>query len=202
MRDQWSKASAARDGQGASRLQVTDTELVRRIRAGDEAAFGELVNRHADGLYRMAYSVMGSAADAEDILQETLLGAFNRLSAFEGRSSVKTWLVRILLNHASKLRRSRRVRKAESLPEQLGPASGDQKYASASPAAAVQSRVDVNEMLQSLSPEHREVIVLRELQQMSYDEIAEALRIPRGTVESRLHRARQELKRRYEGYLT
>jgi RNA polymerase sigma-70 factor, ECF subfamily len=183
-------------------LQVTDTELVRRIRAGDEAAFGELVNRHADGLYRMAYSVMGSAADAEDILQETFLGAFNRLSAFEGRSSVKTWLVRILLNHASKLRRSRRVRKADSLPEQLGPASGDEKYAAASPAAAVQSRVDVQQMLQSLSPEHREVIVLRELQQMSYDEIAEALRIPRGTVESRLHRARHELKRRYEGYLT
>jgi RNA polymerase sigma-70 factor (ECF subfamily) len=183
-------------------LQVTDTELVRRIRAGDEAAFGELVNRHSDGLYRMAYSVMGSAADAEDILQETFLGAFNRLSAFEGRSSVKTWLVRILLNHASKLRRSQRVRRAETLPEQLGPASGDQKFAAASPAAAVQSRVDVNEMLQALSPEHREVIVLRELQQMSYDEIAEALRIPRGTVESRLHRARQELKRRYEGYLT
>jgi RNA polymerase sigma-70 factor (ECF subfamily) len=57
-------------------------------------------------------------------------------------------------------------------------------------------------MLQTLSAEHREVIVLRELQQMSYDEIAESLRIPRGTVESRLHRARQELKRRYAGYLT
>jgi RNA polymerase sigma-70 factor (ECF subfamily) len=182
-------------------LQVTDAELVRRIRAGDESAFRALVDRHSDGLYRMAYSVMGSAADAEDVLQETFLGAFNRLSAFEGRSSVKTWLVRILLNQASKVRRSQRVRKADPLPEQIGPASGDEKYAGSSPAAAVQSKVDVNEMLQTLSPEHREVIVLRELRQMSYDEIADALRIPRGTVESRLHRARQELKRRYEGYL-
>jgi RNA polymerase sigma-70 factor (ECF subfamily) len=182
-------------------LQSTDAELVRRIRAGDEAAFPELVNRHADGLYRMACSVLGNASDAEDVLQETFLGAFNRLSAFEGRSSIKTWLVRILLNHASKFRRSRRVRKTDSLPDQIGPKSGDEKYAASSPAAAVESQVDVTEMLQTLSREHREVIVLRELQQMSYDEISEALRIPRGTVESRLHRARQELKRRYEGYL-
>lgn len=149
----------------------------------------------------MACSVLGNASDAEDVLQETFLGAFNRLSAFEGRSSIKTWLVRILLNHASKFRRSRRVRKTDSLPDQIGPKSGDEKYAASSPAAAVESQVDVTEMLQTLSREHREVIVLRELQQMSYDEISEALRIPRGTVESRLHRARQELKRRYEGYL-
>lgn len=183
-------------------MQPSDAELVRKIRAGDESAFQELVSRHADGLYRMACSLLGSASDAEDVLQETFLGAFNRLSAFEGRSTVKTWLVRILLNHASKFRRSRKVRRTDPLPEQIGPASGDEKYASSSPAAAVESRVDVNQMLETLSPEHREVIVLRELQQMSYDEIAEALKIPRGTVESRLFRARQELKRRYEGYLT
>jgi RNA polymerase sigma-70 factor (ECF subfamily) len=183
-------------------LEPTDAELVRRIRAGDESAFSELVNRHADGLYRMACSLMGNATDAEDVLQETFLGAFNRLSAFEGRSSVKTWLVRILMNHASKFRRSKRVRRTDSLPDQLGPASGDEGYAASSPAAAVESTVDVMQMLQTLSPEHREVIVLRELQQMSYEEIAEALRIPRGTVESRLHRARLELKRKYEGYLT
>jgi RNA polymerase sigma-70 factor (ECF subfamily) len=183
-------------------LQPSDAELVRQIRAGDEAAFGQLINRHADGLYRMACSLMGSPSDAEDVLQETFLGAFNRLSAFEGRSTVKTWLVRILLNHASKFRRSRKVRRTDPLPEQIGPASGDEHYAASSPAAAVETRIDVAQMLQTLSPEHREVIVLRELQQMSYDEIAEALRIPRGTVESRLHRARQELKRQYEGYLT
>jgi RNA polymerase sigma-70 factor (ECF subfamily) len=150
----------------------------------------------------MACSLMGNATDAEDVLQETFLGAFNRLSAFEGRSSVKTWLVRILMNHASKFRRSKRVRRTDALPDQLGPASGDEGYAASSPAAAVESTVDVMQMLQTLSPEHREVIVLRELQQMSYEEIAEALRIPRGTVESRLHRARLELKRKYEGYLT
>ena len=189
------------DGQGVCRLQPTDDELVRRIRAGDEGAFRELVNRHSDGLYAMAYSALGSAADAEDIVQETFLGAFRRLGAFEGRSAVKTWLVRILLNHVSKLRRSRRVRQAMSLDNQPGGVA-DVRLQSGSPAAAVESRVDVKQMLLQLSPEHRDVIVLRELQQMSYDEMAEALRIPRGTVESRLHRARQELKRRFPMYLS
>jgi RNA polymerase sigma-70 factor (ECF subfamily) len=106
------------------------------------------------------------------------------------------------MNHASKFRRSKKVRRTDPLPDQLGPRSGDESYAASSPAAAVESKVDVMQMLQTLSIEHREVIVLRELQQMSYEEISEALRIPRGTVESRLHRARQELKRRYEGYLS
>ena len=190
------------EGQGATGLQPSDHELVHRIRGGDEAAFRELVNRHGDGLYGLACSVMGNSADAEDVLQETLLGAFRRLAAFEGRSSVKTWLVRILLNHASKFRRSRRVRKTSALPDEVGPDDGQALgLDSGSPAAIVESRVDLNQMLAVLSPEHREVIVLRELQQMSYDEIAGALKIPRGTVESRLHRARQEMKRRFAGYL-
>lgn len=146
---------------------------------------------------------MGSATDAEDVLQETYLGAFRRLGAFEGRSSVKTWLVRILLNHASKFRRSKRVRRTAALPEQVGPEDGEAHgLQTSSPAAIVESRIDLDAMLGVLSPEHREVIVLRELQQMSYDEIASALAIPRGTVESRLHRARQELKKRFAGYLT
>ena len=182
-------------------MHPTDAELVRRIRAGDQAAFRELVSRHSDGLYRLAYSQLGSSADAEDVLQETLLGAFRRISAFEGRSSVKTWLIRILLNHASKFRRSRKLRRVATLPEEVGPGDYSPGLAYASPATAVESRLDLNAMLSELSPEHRTMIVLRELDRMSYDQIAESLQIPRGTVESRLHRARQEMKRRFAGYL-
>ena len=182
-------------------MPATDAELVRRIRGGDETAFRELVDRHGDALFGLAYSVTGSSADAEDLVQETLLGAFRRLGAFEGRSSVKTWLVRILLNHASKLRRSKGVRRAMRLDEQAGPETADGRLQTRSPAAAVESRLDAAAMLQTVSSEHREILVLRELQQMSYDEIAQTLRIPRGTVESRLHRARQELKKRFAGYL-
>lgn len=187
---------------GSSSLPPTDAELVRRIRAGDQEAFRELVDRHSDSLFGLACTLVGSPADAEDLLQETFLGAFRRLGAFEGRSAVKTWLVRILLNHVSKLRRSKRVRRATSLEEQVHSEQADRRLQSRSPAAAVESHLDVSAMLQALSPEHREILALRELQQMSYDEIAEVLRIPRGTVESRLHRARQELKKRYAGYLT
>ena len=182
-------------------MQPSDVELVRRIRGGDESAFRLLVDRHAASLYGLACHALGSAADAEDVLQETFLGAFQRLSAFEGRSSVKTWLVRILLNHASKLRRSKRVRKAASLQENSEDVSQSAGPTFRSPAAAVESRIDVSAMLDTLSSEHREIVVLRELQQLSYDEIAEVLRIPRGTVESRLFRARQELKKRFGGYL-
>lgn len=183
-------------------MQPTDAELVRRIRAGDQKAFQELVNRHSDSLYGLACTLVGNSADAEDLVQETFLGAFRRLGAFEGRSAVKTWLVRILLNHVSKLRRSKRVRRAASLEEQAHSDQADGRLQSRSPAAAVESRLDVAAMLGVLSPEHREIMALRELNQMSYDEIAEALTIPRGTVESRLHRARQELKKRYAGYLS
>src|SRR6185312_6454166 len=198
-----SENPADRPSAGDTVLQASDAELVRLIREGDQAAFRELVNRHGESLYGLACSVMGSTADAEDILQETFLGAFRRLGAFEGRSSVKTWLVRILLNHASKLRRSKKVRKAASLPDQVGPSDArDGAVETSSPASAVESKIDLDAMLGTLSPEHREVIVLRELQQLSYDEIAAALHIPFGMVESGLHRARQELKKRYEGYLT
>jgi len=181
-------------------LEASDAELVQRIRAGDGAAFQALVERHGNGLFGLAYTLLGSAADAEDVVQETFLGAFRRLEAFEGRSAVKTWLTRILLNHVSKLRRSKRVRKAEST--ETPAASNDRSLRTGSPAVAVDSRVDVMAMLDTLSPDHRQVIVLRELQGLSYEEIAEALGVPRGTVESRLHRARQELKQRYAGYLT
>ena len=191
---------AQRTAESVDPLEVTDAELVRRIRAGDGEAFRVLVERHSNSLFGLAYSLLGSAADAEDVVQETFLGAFRRLGAFEGRSAVKTWLTRILLNHASKLRRSRRVRKAESIESPA--ASADESLHTGSSATAVDSRVDVTKMLDALSPDHREVIVLRELEGLSYEEMAAALGVPRGTVESRLHRARQELKQRFSGYLS
>lgn len=184
-------------------MQANDSELGRRIRAGDEAAFHELMERHADGLFGLAFTLMGNAADAEDVVQETFLGAYRRRGSFEGRSSPRTWLVRILMNQASKARRYRRVRRAMSIdsPEQNGSMAGA-ALQTAPAASAVESRADVDQMLETLSDEHRQVLVLRELQQMSYEEIAQTLAIPRGTVESRLHRARNQLRQRFKNYLT
>jgi RNA polymerase sigma-70 factor, ECF subfamily len=196
-----SMSTIARNGMDIS-LRRNDLELVQRIRSGDKAAFQELVSLYSDDLFGLAYSLLGNAADAEDALQQTLLGAFSRIDSFEGRSSLNTWLVRILYNQASKLRRYRRVRRMAPIDTRDGTVEGGPTPRSESTAAAVDSKVDLTAMLEELSPEHREILVLRELERMSYDELAETLKIPRGTVESRLFRARQELRRRHEGYFS
>src|SRR4051812_50176444 len=97
---------------------------MRRIRLGDPASFGGLVDRYADDLFRLAYSLVGNEPDARDMVQETFLGAFRRASAFAGRSTVKTWLMRILFNRVWKARRSQRVRRALSLDAPAGAAAG------------------------------------------------------------------------------
>ena len=184
-------------------MQETDTELVAKIRRGDKAAFAELVRRHGDSLLGMAYSLVGIMADAEDVVQETLMVALRRIQSFEGRSQVGTWLRGILVFKAAKLRRSRKVRTAVPIQDHDGSAEADRadsRLSSRPASIAVDSRVDVMQMLQTLSDEHREILVLRELQQFSYDEISAMLKVPLGTVESRLYRARQELRKRYSGY--
>lgn len=181
-------------------MQETDPQLVERIRRGDKEAFAELVRRHADGMLAMAYALVGSRPDAEDVVQETFLVALKKIASFEGRSAVGTWLRGILVFKASRLRRSRKIRGALTLSDHDGaddPARGDSGLATRSASAAVDSRIDAMAMLDSLSQEHREIVVLRELQQYSYEEISRMLKLPIGTVESRLYRARQELRKRY-----
>jgi RNA polymerase sigma-70 factor, ECF subfamily len=192
-------------------LQETDRELVDKIRRGDKAAFCTLVERHTQQLLGMAYSLVGDATDAEDVVQETLLETMRKLDSFEGRSTVGTWMRGILVFKASKLRRQRRRHQALPLGGDgtTGGGGGDGEMpgpgVEAPPevgqtVAAVDSRVDAAAMLETLSAEHRQVVVLRELEQLSYGEIAEMLKIPIGTVESRLYRARQELKKRFAEY--
>jgi RNA polymerase sigma-70 factor (ECF subfamily) len=182
-------------------LEHPDLEIVRRVRDGDASAFDQIVDRFADELYAVACSLLGNRADAEDAVQETLLGAFRGVGTFQGRSSLKTWLYRILFNKASKARESRTRRRMAPL-EAVTAGGGSEEPARqvSSPAEQFESSADVEQMLAALSPEHREVIILRELRQLSYDEIADVLSVPVGTVESRLHRARQDLKKKFDGY--
>jgi len=179
-------------------LETTDRELVERARAGDPSAFHELLDRHAGFLYSMAVPLVGNAADAEDVVQETLLGAYRGLRAFEGRASVRTWLAAILIRQAALRRRHERKRMAASAQAATA-VEGSRQAPSA--ATAADARIDVTAAIQGLSRDHREVIVLRELHGMSYDEMAQALGVPRGTVESRLWRARRQLQERLKEYL-
>lgn len=171
--------------------EVDDLKLLRRAGMGESKAFSALVNRHADRLYRLAYSLLGNAADSEDVLQETFAGAYRGMNAFEGRSSVGTWLTRILVTQAAKWRRDRR-RPTQPLPDQTSSQSGQ---------SAVDHRLDLQAALDQLSAEHRQVLVLREFEKMSYEEMALVIGVPRGTVESRLHRARAELREMLKAYL-
>jgi RNA polymerase sigma-70 factor (ECF subfamily) len=170
--------------------EATDIQLLRRAEHGDQAAFHALVDRHAQRLYRLAVSLIGNAADAEDVLQETFIGAFRGLASFEGRASVKTWLTRILVNQAARWRRSRRSRPAEPMSDSVPAAE-----------AEIESALDVRAAMGQLSAEHQQVLLLREFERMTYEEMADVLDIPRGTVESRLHRARGELKEKLKSYL-
>lgn len=164
-----------------------DGELLRKAAGGDGEAFARLAERHGEGLFRLAYSLVGNRSDAEDVLQEAMLGAYQGAKNFEGRSSVRTWLGQIVARQAAANRRSRKVRKTMSLaPEgMLGGLGGEAEF---------EAREDVGQVMARLTPEYREVVVLRELGNMSYEEIATALGLPRGTVESRLHRGRAELR--------
>ena len=181
-----------------------DLELLRSAAGGEGRAFHELVDRHGPRLYRMAVALCGNAADAEDVLQEAFTGAYRGLGRFEARSSVKTWLSRILVTQAALWRRRGRNRRGV-LPLTSGGADeegGGLPVAAPGegPAGEVDYRIDLRAALQTLSPDHREVVTLREIDGLSYEEIAGVLGVPRGTVESRLHRARAELRERLKAY--
>jgi RNA polymerase sigma-70 factor (ECF subfamily) len=183
-----------------------DTELVAQIGRGDQAAFRTLLDRHARYLFGVAHAMSGgSSADAEDLVQETLMGVVTSAGKFRGESSVRTWLVRILVNKVRMWRRSgKRHDRTVRLDDVRGTGTvgspGEPASAGASVGSAVDARLDLTQMLAQLSPEHRQVIILRELQGMRYEEMARVLGVPRGTVESRLHRARDELRKRFKGY--
>jgi RNA polymerase sigma-70 factor (ECF subfamily) len=174
-----------------------DNELLRQVAGGDQAAFRTLVDRHGRYLHGIAHALVGNRADAEDIVQETFIAVLN--GNFRGESAVRTWMVQILIRRAAMLKRSRWRRGPQLSIDAAGP--DDQTAQTQSGESGSDAKLDLTAMLEVLSPEHRAVIVLRELERMSYEEMATALNVPRGTVESRLHRAREELRKRFKGYL-
>ncbi|MCY3019671.1 MAG: sigma-70 family RNA polymerase sigma factor [Planctomycetota bacterium] len=178
-----------------------DLKLLRRAQQGDDAAFEELMSRYSDLFHALASFLVGRSADAEDVVQDTFLAAYESMRSFQARSSVKTWLSAILLRRAALChRRSSARRSAQS--GRLSDASRAllNGNTAASLTAASDVKMDVLAVLQTLQPDHREIVVLREMDGMSYQQIADVLDLPGGTVESRLFRARQELKMRLKDY--
>ncbi len=190
-------------------MEPSDLELWQSAAKGDHRSFHALIDRHSPQLFRVALSLAASRSDAEDVCQETFVAAFKSLNSFDGRASVKTWLTRILMNRAAKIwNKQRNDRKTLSLHRDSDAEDGRESsrgfwagsLSVPSTTSAVDQRLDLLEVIRSLAPEFRETVVLREIEGLSYQEIADTLGVPRGTVESRLFRARAELRKRLTGY--
>lgn len=176
---------------------MSDERLIARTLAGEPAAFGQLVVRYQDRLYNALVRVTGSAEDARDVAQDAFVQAFLKLDTFRGNAAFFTWLYRIAFNLAmSHARRGRPVESldAAKLDRGLEPIDGQ-----LTPEAELADREQValvHRSLAALSAEYRQIIVLRELEDCSYEQIAEILDLPIGTVRSRLFRARLALRDR------
>lgn len=167
-----------------------DAELVRRHLLGDRDAFATLVRRHERRVYNVALRMLGRPEDAADASQEVFLTCLRKLGGFRGDAAFTTWLHRVTVNAClDALRRRSREQPEEEPPER---ATGD--HADAAGAAA-----DVQRGLLAIPEEYRAVLVLHDLQGLPYEEVAEALGAPVGTVKSRLHRGRVALARALRG---
>jgi RNA polymerase sigma-70 factor, ECF subfamily len=166
-----------------------DGVLVARCLAGDRAAFEALVGRYQRVLYTVALRMLGNPADAEDASQTAFVRAYERLSTYDDRHRFFSWIYRILANECLNQIRGRRPQ--EAVTEDLAVVGGPLE---ALEAAERQERV--RRAIQGLTPEQREVVVLRHFAELSYDEIGAALGLPVKTVKSRLYTARQQLAHR------
>lgn len=176
-----------------------ESHLVERCLSGEEAAWEDLVKTHTRRVFRLCYRFTGSDAQAQDLTQEVFLRVFRSLKSFRaGEGSFNVWLSRLtrnlLIDH---YRRSKLERSSDSLEEQL-PVLEERSSLASRTEGMVAGR-EASELLQGalrkLSPELRETVILRDLQEMEYREIAQVLRVPEGTVKSRLNRGRAELAR-------
>jgi RNA polymerase sigma-70 factor (ECF subfamily) len=180
----------------SARVEADETELIRRAREGDRAAFGMLVERYQHRVVRVAMAVVHNQDDALELAQETFVRAYENLAKFESRSSLSTWLYRIAANIAIDFRR--REGRQTILRGEEGELEISRLPSESGNSFAETARGELNkrlrDALKQLTPEHRAVILLREVEGLSYDEIGDILECPRGTVMSRLHYARGRLR--------
>lgn len=174
-----------------------DRELIERTLGGDSAAFGCLVRKYQDRLHITLVHFLGGAEDAQDVCQDAFLQAYTNLRSFQQQAAFYTWLYRIARNLAVSSHRRRKLRQHLPLDSNSDGAAHDP----VDPHAGPESRLErteraqqIRRCLQALSEEHREVLVLKEIEEFEYEQIAAALEIPIGTVRSRLFRARMQLK--------
>ncbi len=194
---EWSGSSPAKD-----------SELVDDFLRGSEQAFNRLVNKYQNKVHNLCFRIMGDRHEAQDMAQEVFMTMHKSLRYFRGDSLLSTWVYRITVNHCKnriKFLGRRRYYRSVSIDQPLeldeGEAYFEPEDSSPTPEDIMESR-QLQELVQkaisTLDPDHRLAVVLRDIEHLSYEEIAEALNIKVGTVKSRIHRARAELKDKLE----
>ncbi len=178
-----------------ARRVKTEAELIQEALAGNSQSYGQLVERFQDRLFNAMLHVVGSHDEAEDVVQDSFVQAYIKLDTFQGNSQFFTWLYRIAFNNALSRQRRRRGELSIEQSREITGSDPEDRHESPDEPALRQERVAlVSNALQKLSEEHRKILVMREMQDLSYEDIAEILSINIGTVRSRLSRARNQLK--------
>jgi RNA polymerase sigma-70 factor, ECF subfamily len=188
-------------GAGAGAGVLDEAEIVNRARAGDQAAFADLVRRYQTKIYRLALHITQNREDAEDVLQEAFFKAYEHLDGFQGNSKFYTWIVRIAVNQALMKLRKRKNEPAVSLDDTIDTGEDtvvreiagweenpEQRYSREELSGILRDAV------QSLAPPYRAVFVLRDIEELSTEETAQALDLSIPAVKSRLLRARLQLR--------
>jgi RNA polymerase sigma-70 factor (ECF subfamily) len=186
---------------GEPEARATDVELIHRVQSGDTGAFDELMTRYAAAVYKVTYSLTRNHADADDLSQETFIRAYRAISRFDEQFQFYTWVRRIAVNLC--FNHLKRAKKFSFVPLPIDDGESESvDIADPRPHSADTGlRRDLDRALAKLPADQRAVFVLRVDQDMSYSEISEALRIPVGTVMSRLNRAREKLRELLREYM-
>ena len=178
-----------------------DRELVERALAGDEAAYGELVEKYRNALYHHIRRITREKAEVEDLVQETFIKAFSALESYSTQFAFSTWLYKIATNHAIDFLRKKRLR-TQSIDKPIQTKEGememelpDTTYRPDRHIVEDQRRTLIQEAIDALPPKYYKVIVLRHQHEKSYEEIAQELDLPLGTVKAHIFRARELLNK-------
>lgn len=208
--EQTSLAGLELDARGLE--QLPEARLISRLRERDLDAFEELVSHFEKPVYSLCYRLLGDAEEARDAAQETFLKVYRGLGGFRGEAGLKTWIYRIAINQAMNQRRWwRRRHRDETFSLDLTRGESDRTIGSLLPdnrasspeemAISSEREGQIMRALGEIKQEYRVALILREIEELSYEEIAESIGISIGTVKSRIARGREELRRRVKGAL-
>ncbi len=189
-----------------------ERHLIERLKARDEAAFSEIVRLYEGRIFRLVYRMLGHNEEAKDLTLEIFVTVFKAIDSFREESKFSTWLYRVATNHCKNRikhlarRHARGTMSVEEMGDNVAPAAGARPMSGSLDrpdelVEAMETERLVQQAIAALDDEHRELVVLRDIEGLSYDEIAQITGLPDGTLKSRLHRARLALKDKLKGHI-